>query len=62
MGDYVVVGDFEGYVHVLGREDGNFVARRRADSSAISADPQHLGDGFVVQTRDGDVVAYDVQR
>ncbi|GHU05035.1 outer membrane protein assembly factor BamB [Betaproteobacteria bacterium] len=62
VGDYVVVGDFEGYVHVLGREDGNFVARRHADSSAISADPQRLGDGFVVQTRDGDVVAYDVQR
>jgi outer membrane protein assembly factor BamB len=62
VGDYVVVGDFDGYVHVLSREDGNFVARARADSSAISADPQHLGDGFVVQTRDGEIVAYDVQR
>jgi outer membrane protein assembly factor BamB len=63
VGDHVVAGDFEGYVHVLNREDGNFVARGRADKSAISADPQRLGDdGFVIQTIDGTVIAYDVQR
>jgi len=27
MGDYLVVGDFEGYIHVLSRYDGHFVAR-----------------------------------
>lgn len=27
MGDYLVIGDFEGYVHVLSRYDGHFVAR-----------------------------------
>ena len=27
MGDYLAVGDFEGYVHLLSREDGSFVAR-----------------------------------
>ncbi|MDR1854041.1 MAG: outer membrane protein assembly factor BamB [Azoarcus sp.] len=60
-GDYVVVGDVEGYVHVLGRETGNFAARARADRSAIVADPRPLGNGFVVQTLDGDVVAYEVR-
>ena len=27
VGDYLAVGDFEGYVHLLSREDGHFVAR-----------------------------------
>ncbi|MCL2590455.1 MAG: outer membrane protein assembly factor BamB [Betaproteobacteria bacterium] len=61
FGDYVVLGDGEGYVHVLGREDGVFAARDRADSSAILADPQPLGNGFVVQSLDGDVVAYELR-
>ncbi|MDR2690604.1 MAG: outer membrane protein assembly factor BamB [Azoarcus sp.] len=61
VGDYVVAGDVEGYVHVLARENGHFVARARADSSAIGADPRLHGNGFVVQTRDGDVVAYELQ-
>jgi outer membrane protein assembly factor BamB len=61
VGDYVVVGDGEGYIHVLSREDGAFVARDRADSSPVVADMRLLGSGFVVQTRDGDIVAYDVR-
>jgi outer membrane protein assembly factor BamB len=62
IGDYVVVGDGEGYVHMLMREDGVFAARARADRSAILADPQPLGNGFVVQSLDGDVVAYELRR
>jgi outer membrane protein assembly factor BamB len=27
FGDYLAVGDFEGYVHLLSRDDGHFVAR-----------------------------------
>jgi outer membrane protein assembly factor BamB len=61
VGDYVVVGDGQGYIHVLSREDGAFVARDRADSSPVVADLRLLGSGFVVQTRDGDIVAYDVR-
>ncbi|QDF96048.1 outer membrane protein assembly factor BamB [Azoarcus sp. DD4] len=61
VGDYVAVGDLEGYVHLLRREDGAFAARARADSSAITADLRAHGRGFVVQTRSGDVVAYEVR-
>jgi outer membrane protein assembly factor BamB len=61
VGDYVVAGDAQGYVHVLKREDGVFAARARADRSAIVADPQLWGSGFVVQTSDGTVAAYEVR-
>ena len=62
IGDYIVVGDLKGYVHLLKREDGTFAARNRADRSAIVADPQLWGNGFVVQTVGGDVVAYEIQQ
>lgn len=61
VGDYVAVGDVEGYVHLMRREDGAFAARARADSSAITADLRAFGRGFVAQTRSGDVVAYEVR-
>lgn len=39
FGDYVVVGDFEGYVHFLRKEDGDFAARERVGSDAIKVQP-----------------------
>ena len=38
-GNYVVVGDFEGYLHWLRRDDGQFVARVRIDSDGLLAPP-----------------------
>ncbi|HTH93893.1 MAG TPA: outer membrane protein assembly factor BamB [Rhodocyclaceae bacterium] len=55
VGNYVVVGDAQGYVHVLSRDDGSFVGRMSTDGSAIAADPQPTAKGFVVQTKNGGV-------
>lgn len=51
--NYLVVADFEGYLHVLNRDDGSFVARFSTDGSAIRSAPVVSGDGFVVQTEGG---------
>jgi outer membrane protein assembly factor BamB len=51
--DYLLIGDFEGYLHALKSDDGRFVARYKTDSSAIVVSPVTLGDGALVQTRDG---------
>jgi outer membrane protein assembly factor BamB len=62
FGRYVVVGDFQGYLHFLSREDGSFAARLATDGSAIGAPPAALDTGsFVVQTRNGGVFAIAVQ-
>lgn len=62
FGRHVVVGDFEGYVHLLSREDGSFAARLATDGSAISAPPVALDlSSFLVQTRNGGVFAITVQ-
>lgn len=62
VGRYVAVGDIEGYVHLLSREDGSFAARIATDGSAISAKPLALDlTSFLVQTRNGGVYAITVQ-
>jgi outer membrane protein assembly factor BamB len=61
VGDHVVVGDVQGYIHLLDRETGAFSARERAGSDAIAADPVPFGRGFVVQGMGGDITAYEVR-
>jgi outer membrane protein assembly factor BamB len=50
---YVVVGDLQGYVHFLSREDGAFAARIATDGSPIRATPQATANGILVQTLKG---------
>ncbi|HZN27201.1 MAG TPA: outer membrane protein assembly factor BamB [Burkholderiales bacterium] len=62
FGRFVIVGDLEGYVHLISREDGSFAARIATDGSAIGAPPAALdANTFVVQTRNGGVFAIAVQ-
>lgn len=60
-GRFVAVGDFQGYVHFLSRDDGSFAARIATDGSPIVAQPLASDDGFIVQTRNGGVFAIAVQ-
>jgi outer membrane protein assembly factor BamB len=60
-GQYLVVGDFEGYLHWLNQETGEIVARTQLDSSGVYATPVVFGENgeFVVtQSRDGDIALY----
>jgi outer membrane protein assembly factor BamB len=58
VGRYVVVGDFEGQVHLFDQEDGQIVGRIATDGGPITAAPLAVGDrNFVVQTREGSLYA-----
>ncbi|SNR71776.1 Beta-barrel assembly machine subunit BamB [Methylobacillus rhizosphaerae] len=62
MGGVVAVGDVEGYVHFMDREEGQFVARLQTGKSAIMPQPVALGtNGFLVQTRKGELYAVSVK-
>lgn len=62
VGDYVAVGDRDGYVHLLRRDTGEFAARTRAESSAISAEPLADGrGGLVVQASGGGLYAFEIR-
>ncbi len=58
VGPEIVVGDLEGQVHFLGRDNGAFVGRVATDGSAVRAPPVPLGSGrFLVQTSNGSLYA-----
>jgi outer membrane protein assembly factor BamB len=57
--DYVAVGDFEGYLHLLSRSDGSIVGRERVDSEGIQAAPVVVsGDRLLVLGAGGELVLY----
>lgn len=60
MEQYVLVGDFKGYLHALSREDGGLVARIKTDGSPILFAPAVLGKGLLLQTRDGGVYSIEI--
>jgi outer membrane protein assembly factor BamB len=53
----VAVGDFDGYVHFLARESGDFVARYSTGGGAVRVPPAPLAAGVLVQTQDGGLYA-----
>ena len=57
VGRAIAVGDYQGYVHFLGREDGAMLARVATDGSEILAAPLLANGNLIVQTRAGAVVA-----
>jgi outer membrane protein assembly factor BamB len=61
IGSYVVVGDYKGYVHILSRDDGSFVARVGTDGSAIETQPVALEDRVLVQTAKGRLFAIEIR-
>ena len=61
QGDYAVVGDYDGYLHWLRLDNGQFAARARAGGDAIRG-AMVVADGvLVVQNIDGDISAFRVQ-
>jgi outer membrane protein assembly factor BamB len=58
LGHAVVLGDYQGFVHFLSRDDGTFVARMPTDGSPITAAPVLAGDTLVVQTHDGNLYGF----
>ncbi len=60
-GRAVAVGDYQGYVHFLSREDGAFLARAATDGSAITSTPLVAGSNLIFQTQAGTVTAIAVE-
>jgi len=61
QGDYAVVADFDGYVHWLKLDNGEFAARQRVGGKAVKAAPV-VADGIaIVQNVNGDLTAFRLQ-
>ena len=58
IGNLVVVGDLEGYLHWMDKNNGQFVARTQVSKSAILAPPVAVEDVVYAYSSDGTLSAY----
>jgi len=56
--DYILVGDVDGYVHLLSRYDGRVAARVKVDSRGVNAKPLVKDGVFYVYGNSGKLAAY----
>lgn len=61
IGDFIAVGDYQGYVHFLRRDDGSLAASVPTDGSAVISQPQATDSAVIVQTQKGGIYAITVQ-
>lgn len=61
FGEHVVVGDFDGYVHFLDRDNGRIAARLQVDSDGLSSAPLAVDDLLLIYGRGGTLTALQTQ-
>lgn len=59
--NYLVVGDFEGYLHVLSQDDGSLLGRIRIDDTPIEIPPLVYDDVVYVYSNGGVLAAIDLE-
>ena len=62
FGDYVLVADTEGYLHVLALDDGRFVGRRKIDGDGVRAPILIADDLIYVFGNSGKLVALKLEQ
>lgn len=61
QGDFAVVGDYDGYVHWLRLDNGEFAARERVGGKPVRGKPVLAGDLLLVQNTSGELTAFRLQ-
>ena len=62
MGSLIAIGDLDGYIHFLSRDDGNFSARIKIDDNAVmSLTPGFNTSQLIAETRGGGIYAVSVK-
>jgi outer membrane protein assembly factor BamB len=55
VGNNIVVGDYQGYMHFLSADNGQFLARPKIDSTAIQAEPVTMNNQVVATSSGGEL-------
>ncbi|MFT7413782.1 MAG: outer membrane protein assembly factor BamB [Methylophagaceae bacterium] len=61
VGDNIIVGDLEGYVHWISRQDGRFTARVKVADTAIRSKAVVSGNLVYVMAADGTLTAFRIK-
>lgn len=59
--NYLVVGDSDGYLHVLAQSDGRFIGRRKVDGDGLRARPWVADNLFYVLGNSGSLQALEIE-
>ncbi len=59
IGEYMVAGDYEGYLHWFDKNEGYLVSRNSLGGDGIVADPVVAGDSVYIYTRSGRLYCFD---
>ena len=57
---FLLVGDLQGYLHVIAQSDGRFVGRRKIDNSGLSVGPISDGGRIYLLANNGTLSAYEI--
>ena len=58
---YVVVGDFQGYLHVIAQSDGRFVGRRKVDGKGLYSTAVTNGNLVYLLGQSGTLSAFEIR-
>lgn len=60
IGEYILLGDFEGYVHIISQLDGSLVGRDKIDGDGFLVQPQVDGDTVYIYGNGGKLAALQI--
>ncbi|MBD3649267.1 MAG: outer membrane protein assembly factor BamB, partial [Pseudomonadales bacterium] len=61
ISSYIVVGDFEGYIHFIAQSDGRFTGRRRVDGDGVTSPPVVEGSRVYILANSGRLYSYEIR-
>lgn len=59
--DYIVVGDYEGYLYLIDSNTGNITAKTQVNSSGLLSKPLVVDNDLIIQAKNGDIYAYGLK-
>ncbi len=62
LGEYIVVGDYQGYLHWLSRDDGRVVARYKADGRGYIEAPTVINNMLITLGKGGELTALSIRK
>jgi outer membrane protein assembly factor BamB len=62
LNNYIAVGDYQGYLHLISQIDGHLAAREHVDSAGIRVAPLVVDDILYVYGNSGELAAYRLKK
>lgn len=61
LGNHIIVGDIDGYIHLIAQLDGRFTGRRKVDSKGIRSRPIAHDGRLFIQGNSGHLMAFEIR-